>query len=208
MVAPAFAIGCNEFGLPDESTSRTEDRLQLETELATWMRLALDGDEIAYGQLLETLGGALRGMVAARLSRMGGEAGDVEDVVQETLLAVHLKRHTWRRSELIGPWIAAIARNKLIDSMRRGGRHLHVPLADVEQALFSQADSTGEAHKDVETMLRSLDDRQQRIVRMVSIEGQSCRLAGVTLHMKEGAVRVALHRALKALAAAYRRSPT
>ena len=176
-----------------------------ETILATWMRLALEGDELAYRKFLEALGPALRGVVNARMAQLGGRTGDVEDVVQETLLAVHLKRHTWRRSEPIGPWISAITRNKLIDVIRRRGPHVHVAFDEIAEQLSSSEQAAYDASGDVETMLDRLDERQRRIVRLVSLEGRSCREAGAELRMSEGAVRVALHRALKALAAAYRR---
>ena len=56
---------------------------------------------------------------------------DVDDVVQETLLAVHLKRHTWDQSKPLLPWVRAVARNKLIDNLRRRGRGTHLPIDDV-----------------------------------------------------------------------------
>jgi RNA polymerase sigma-70 factor (ECF subfamily) len=170
------------------------------------MRLGMDGDDTAYRRLLEALARSLRASVRHRLSRSGMGNADIEDVVQETLLAIHLKRHTWDRSGLLGPWLAAIARHKLIDLMRRRGRRGAVPLEDVEWMLSGEEADEG-ATRDVGQILNGLGTRQRDIVQLVSIEGRSIREAAQHLRMTEVAVRVALHRTLKALAKIYRRDP-
>ncbi|MEO8546586.1 MAG: sigma-70 family RNA polymerase sigma factor [Burkholderiaceae bacterium] len=179
-----------------------------EAECTAWMRLGLDGDEVAYRQLLESLGGGLRATISYRFAQAGLGNSDVEDVVQETLLALHLKRHTWNRSERLGPWVAAIARNKLIDAFRRRGRHNIVPIDAIEETLFATSGEAEETRGDVDTILEQLNERQRTIVRLVSLEGQSFRQVGQSLQMTEVAVRVSLHRTLKALAALYRSDPT
>ena len=97
---------------------------------AEWMRAANAGDEIAYRRLLEALAPFLRQIVRRGFTRSGFGNCDVEDVVQETLLAIHLKRQTWDEDEAITPWVTAIARHKLIDSLRRRGRHVELPIDD------------------------------------------------------------------------------
>jgi RNA polymerase sigma factor (sigma-70 family) len=96
-------------------------------------------------------------------------------------------------------------RNKLIDSLRRRGRQVNVPIDDVSDFLEA-GDETHEAadRLDTETVLARLKDPQRDIVRSISIEGQGIRETAARLKMTEGAVRVALHRALKTLAALYR----
>ena len=171
-----------------------------EAQWSGWMRAALTGDEVAYRTLLEALAAPLRATARHRLARAGSGDGDVEDIVQETLLAIHLKRHTWRSAEPIGPWIAAIARNKLIDVLRRRGRHAELPIdEELEESLMADVEDSG-ASIDIGRMLSVLGDRQREIVRMVSIEGHSARDAAQKLGMTEGALRVALHRSLRALA--------
>ena len=172
------------------------------------MRQGIDGDEVAYRQLLEALGAGLRVTIRYRFSLAGLGNSEVEDVVQETLLALHLKRHTWNRSERLGPWVAAIARNKLIDAFRRRGRRNVVPIEDIEETLFATTGDAEETRGDVDTILQHLNERQRTIVRLVSIEGQSFRQVGESLQMTEIAVRVSLHRTLKALAALYRGDPS
>src|SRR5579863_5446757 len=92
-----------------------------EAAWAAQMRAALAGDETAYRRLLADIGRAIRPSIRGAFSRTRLGDGDIEDVVQETLLAVHLKRQTWDPGQRISPWVAAIARHKTIDAMRRRG---------------------------------------------------------------------------------------
>jgi len=173
---------------------------------AALMRAAIQGDEAAYRGLLGMLAVALRATMGRACDRAGIGKGDVEDIVQESLLAIHLKRHTWRQRDPIGPWIAAIARNKLVDTLRRRGRRVEVAIDDVAAILPVEEAQIGSASRDIERMLGHLKGRQGDIVRCVALEGHSAREAAKRLNMTEGAVRVSLHRALKALAAIYRDS--
>jgi RNA polymerase sigma factor (sigma-70 family) len=173
---------------------------QREAQWSAWMRAALAGDDAAYRALLEALSAPLRSTARHRLARAGSGDRDVEDIVQETLLAIHLKRHTWRSAEPIGPWIAAIARNKFVDVLRRRGRHAELPIDGVlEESLVADVEES-DAGIDLGRMLSVLGERQKEIVRLVSIEGHSARDTAQRLGMTEGALRVALHRSLRALA--------
>jgi RNA polymerase sigma-70 factor (ECF subfamily) len=94
-----------------------------ESQWADWMRSANAGDSKAYRRLVEALTSFLRMIVRRGFTRAGLSGSDVEDVVQETLLAIHLKRQTWDADQLFTPftpWVRAVARNKLIDNLRRG----------------------------------------------------------------------------------------
>lgn len=170
-----------------------------------WMRAANRGDEAAYRTLLSDLAPALRAMARRGFARVGASGGDVEDVVQETLLAIHLKRHTWDESLPIGPWIGAIARNKVIDSLRQRGRRIELPLDDFVEVLPAAEAEETVSRRDVDRLLEGLGARQREVVRAVSVEGASIRETGARLNMSEGAVRVALHRGLSALAAMMRK---
>ena len=61
---------------------------------------------------------------------------DPEDVVQETLLAIHLKRHTWRADGPVLPWVFAIARYKLIDHLRKNKIRASIPIEDADELAF------------------------------------------------------------------------
>ncbi len=176
-----------------------------EEEWADWMRRALDGDAQAYQRFLLAVTPHLRAMARRRCEQFGAPASEAEDVVQEVLLAVHLKRGTWDPARPIGPWLSAIVRNKLIDSLRRRGRHVSVPIEDVMETVASD-DETADAmdRLDAIHLLERLKDPQRDIVRSISIGGAGIRETAERLKMSEGAVRVSLHRALKKLAAFYR----
>lgn len=171
--------------------------------LAEKMRLALAGDDSAYREVLEQLAVMLRRLVWARLSKAGKGNSEVEDIVQDVLLTIHLKRHTWDQSLPFLPWAHAVARHKLIDSLRKQGSRQFVPLDDFTELLEAPADSQQDLG-DAEKLIAMLSPHQQRIVRGVAIDGHSHAEMGRELNMQEGAVRVALHRALKELARLYR----
>ena len=95
-----------------------------EQQWAEWMRLSLAGDKQAYQRFLSGVTPHLRALTRRRIASFAGPSSDIEDVVQEVLLAIHLKRHTWDATRPLGPWLSAIVRNKLIDAFRRRGRHV------------------------------------------------------------------------------------
>ncbi len=163
------------------------------------MRSAMAGDAAAYRRLLDEIARSLRRSVQAVLTRAGQGNADVEDIVQETLLAIHMKRQTWRQDDPFGPWLNAIVRYKSIDAMRRRGLRRHVDLEDVAETIAAEAPEAGAA-RDVERLLGSLGEKERAIVRGMSLEGRSGADVAARLGMTEVAVRVSLHRALKKLA--------
>ena len=167
------------------------------------MCLALDGDQFAYRTVLAALTPHVRGKVRHMLARSGRGQADVEDIVQETLLAVHLKRSTWDRALPFTPWLNAVTRHKTIDLLRRVGARAEIDLDDVIDTVAAP-EAGGECRLDVQRMLSALDGQQRQIVEQVSLAGRSAADVGGQLGMSEGAVRVALHRALKRLAHSFK----
>jgi len=167
-----------------------------DSELARLMRAALAGDEKAYRAFLGRAGDLVRRFARRRI--VDG-AIDPEDIVQETLLAIHLKRHTWRADMPIEPWIAAIARHKLVDAFRRRGRHVDVDI-DAMAETFAAPVAETLAQREVDRALDTLSPGQRTVVAAVSLDGRSIRETAEQLGMSEGAVRVALHRGLAAIA--------
>lgn len=165
------------------------------------MRAALAGNASAYTTLFEELSRALRAQVSNALRRAGRGNGDIEDVVQEALLAVHLKRHTWDAARPFAPWVKAVAHYKLIDTLRR--KRVEISIDDLGDTI-ADAPSNASDHGDAEKLVSRLNPRQQAIVRAISIDGRAPAEVAATLEMSEGALRVALHRALKQLAGMYR----
>lgn len=177
-----------------------------EQQWSNAMRAALDGDAVVYRALLGEIAEVCRTSARRRLARAGQGNAEAEDIVQETLLAIHLKRQTWDRRAPLGPWIAAILRHKTVDAMRRCGRRAQAPLDDWSDALAAPPTADPMDAADVDRLLDRLEPRQRDIVASISRDGQSVAATAARLGMSEGAVRVALHRALKALALIYRRS--
>jgi RNA polymerase sigma-70 factor (ECF subfamily) len=182
-------------GAPDDPWSRM-------------MKTAIAGDQGAYRRLLEEISAPVRGMARAAFARAKLGDADIEDAVQETLLAIHLKRHTWDPGQKLAPWVYAIARHKIVDSLRRRGRQRVEPLDDFQEFLAAPEGEDPHALSDARRLLETLAPRQRDIVTSISLDGQSIAATAARLSMSEVAVRVALHRALKSLGAAWRRSVT
>jgi RNA polymerase sigma-70 factor (ECF subfamily) len=178
---------------------------QVDEKWAEMMRAAIAGDGAVYRRLLEEIGRSVRATARGAFARARVGDADVEDVVQETLLAIHLKRDTWDAGLRLAPWVAAIARHKIIDAMRRRGARRLQPIEDFETILAAPETEDPHARSDAERLIARLQPRQREIVRSISLEGQSISATAARLSMTVGAVRVALHRALKALAAAWRK---
>jgi RNA polymerase sigma-70 factor, ECF subfamily len=167
------------------------------------MQAALSGNETQYRLLLAEMARVLRRLARHGLARAGRGNQDAEDIVQETLLAIHLKRESWDQTRPFLAWFHAVARHKLIDSLRRQGARIQIEIGEMVDVLAApETDITVDG--DVETLVSRLPDRQQAIVRDISLRGRSISETARALGMQEGACRVALHRALKSLAAMYR----
>jgi len=104
-------------------------------DLSTLMRAARRGDDEAYRRLLTEVATWLRGIARRGLATAGRGSDDSEDIVQETLLAMHLKRDTWDETQPIEPWLRAIAHHKLVDHLRRRGFARHLDIEDFADTL-------------------------------------------------------------------------
>lgn len=164
----------------------------------------LAGDEAAYRTFLAELSAHLRGFVRRRLARM---PDDVEDIVQESLLAVHNQRHTYDAGQPLTAWVHAIARYKLVDHLRRhGDAHLGAGALDEAALFLDSADhQAAEARRDIGKLLERLPERQRLPIVHVKLEGRSVVETARLTGMSESAVKVGVHRGLKALAARLRR---
>src|ERR1051325_7510373 len=124
------------------------------------MRSAVSGDGGAYPRLLSAITPVLRAMARRGLAVAGQPVDQSEDIVQEILLAVHLKRHTWDVDAPFAPWLFAIARNKLIDALRRRGRRIFVNIDDFAETIPDKAAAETASASEVATHLQSLPSRQ------------------------------------------------
>ncbi|WP_245424230.1 sigma-70 family RNA polymerase sigma factor [Methylovirgula sp. 4M-Z18] len=168
------------------------------------MREAMAGNAAAYRRFLVSVAPHIRAVARSRCRTLGASENEVEDIVQEVLLSIHLKQATWDDTRPVGPWVAAITRNKLIDILRRRGHYVSVPIEDIIDTLPAENYAPDLTGRDVDTLLEHLRLQQREIVRSISINGDSIRATARRLQMTEGAVRVALHRALRTLGNLYR----
>jgi len=168
------------------------------------MRASNAGDAAAYERLLTELTPALRAAARRGLNAAGLADTDAEDVVQETLLAIHLKRQTFDGNAPFGPWLAAIARHKMIDAWRRHGRRTKLPIDDFAEVLADGSAEPDLITADVSRHVESLPPSQRAAVRAIAIDGATIAEAAARLSMTSGAVRVALHRGLAGLARKFR----
>jgi RNA polymerase sigma-70 factor (ECF subfamily) len=175
-----------------------------EDEWTGLMLLAISGDGAAYHRLLKAVTPVLRAAARRGLARAGQPADQSEDIVQDILLAVHLKRHTWDPTAPFAPWLFAIARNKLIDSLRRRGRRIFVNIEDFADTIPSEPAAEIAPASEVAAQLQSLPTRQREVLQSIAVDSVSIKDTAAKFAMSEGAVRVALHRGLAKLTAKLR----
>ncbi len=178
-----------------------------EGRLRDLMVRGLAGEGAAYHAFLKELSAHLRAFLRRRLARL---PDDVEDLVQETLLAVHNQRHTYEADQPLTAWVHAIARYKMVDLLRRraGREAMNDPLDD-ELAVFASSDTeAADARRDLAKLLERLPERQRLPIQYMKLEGLSVIEAARATGMSESAVKVGVHRGLKALAAMIRGDST
>lgn len=173
-----------------------------ETELKKLMLEGLEGNEASYRALLEQLSRYLRGYYKVKLAQAGRGPTEAEDLLQEVLMAIHTRRHTYDPRELFTPWMHAIARYKLIDHLRRSrGSHADAPIDDASEVAAVDDHVATESRHDLQRLLGQLPDKMRRAIQGVKIDGLSVAETAKRCDMSESAVKVNVHRGLKALAA-------
>ncbi len=167
--------------------------------LRALLGFALDGDNAAYATFLGHVGGRLRGYYRRRCAAF---PDDVEDLVQEAMLAIHNQRHSYRSDQPVTAWLYAIARYKLIDALRARATRaaVLVPLDEEDEVALADDTRVHEARRDVLALVASLPDRFRLPILHVKVEGLSVAEAARLLGMSESAVKIGIHRGLKALA--------
>ncbi len=177
----------------------------VEGELQALMIAALAGDEQAYRTILARLSGYLRGYYKIKLTNAGRSTGDAEDLVQETLMALHVRRHTYDPTQPFTPWLYAIARYKLIDFLRRTkSLSGNVSLEDAEAIVARDDRSATESALDLNRLLEHLPPKIRTAVRCVKLDGLSVADTAARTGMSESAVKVNVHRGIRMLSALLR----
>lgn len=169
-----------------------------ESDIRPLWTLAQAGDDGAYRQALELMARRLRGYFRRRMANL---PDDVEDLVQETLLAVHLQRGTYDPSFPVSAWFTAIARHKLIDLWRRRGRRedLHDEYEDVDEVWLAASTEESHASRDLEKLIQVLPAAQRQAIELTKLEGLSVAEASARTGISGSAIKVQVHRGLKRL---------
>jgi RNA polymerase sigma factor (sigma-70 family) len=180
-----------------EPQLRSADDLRRAAQMAAAQR----GDRAAYEALLRDCVPLIRAVAARR----GVAAGDVEDVVQDVLLTIHRARQTYDPGRSFGAWLRTIAERRAIDLLRRTwrqrAREVHAPLhfESFADERAGPADGGPAPSGRVNDALANLPERQRQAVQVLVLEEQSLSEAAVSTRRSKGALKVNLHRALKAL---------
>ncbi|SAK79255.1 RNA polymerase sigma factor [Caballeronia temeraria] len=173
---------------------------ETESHLTALFICGLHGDEDAYRGFLLILARHLRAFLRGRDPR---HRNDVEDLLQEILLAVHNARHTYRSDERLITWLHAIARYKLVDTSRSRAHHepLHDSIDHFSDILAATDDEPSHARRDIGKLLEQLPEKQRLPIVHMKLKGLSVTETAVITGLSESAVKVGVHRGLKALAA-------
>lgn len=166
------------------------------------LRASIEGDDVAYREFLQEVARIMRAF-AWRRAPARASGFDPEDLVQEILIAVHGKRHTWVSSQSVAPWLYAIAPHKAVDAYRRHGSRIEVDINDFAHVLESPQVEETASPREVDAAIESLKGRQREVVSALSVEGRSVRETAKKLGVSEVAVRVAFHRGLEAISARF-----
>jgi len=174
------------------------------------MLAGLDGDAASHKALLKRLSAYLRAYFKGQLMRAGRGPAEAEDLVQETLIALHTRRHTYDRSQLLTPWVYAIARYKLIDYLRRTKVAARdVPVEEAYDVFADDDASSVESGLDLEKLLARLAPKTRQAIQFVKLDGLSVSEAAARSGMSQSAIKVSVHRGLRALSLlARQRSPS
>jgi RNA polymerase sigma-70 factor, ECF subfamily len=190
-------LRCNEAAQEPYSEAESKGVVEDEPELKRLMMLGLSGDGRAHHAFLSAMATRLRGFFR---SRLGASRDDAEDLVQETLIALHTKRDTFDPSYPVTAWAYAIARYRLIDHWRRKKvRGEQVSVDEIDLLSVPAQDEASDAKRDVWRLLERLPQKQRDAIQLVKIDGVSVRDAAVRLGLSESDVKVSAHRGLKSL---------
>ena len=164
-----------------------------ESTLAQLMRQSQDGDKRAYTVLLDECANWLQRYYSRRVP-----PHQQDDLVQEVLMAIHNKRDTWDASRAFLPWLAAIARYRWVDHLRKVYRTEADQLEDWDAAEESSEEAVL-ARLSLERLFVKLPEKQAEVIEMVKIEGLSIQEASARSGQSESLVKVNIHRGLKKL---------
>jgi RNA polymerase sigma-70 factor (ECF subfamily) len=164
------------------------------------MARAQAGDSNSYRRLLTEISPYLRSLVAARHR----DRRDVEDTVQDILLTVHAVRQTYDPARPFGPWLVAIAQRRIVDHLRKRGRHAgRETVLDEDHETFAEPAANIEVdildRRELHAAIESLPAGQRQAIKLLKLEEMSLKEASEATGTSATALKVATHRALTSL---------
>lgn len=176
---------------------------RIENELRSLMIAAQEGDGGAFKRLLQSLRRPLWGYVAGQLTCLGHNGSEAEDILQEVLIAIHKHRHTYDPAQRFTPWAYGIARYKLLDHLRRSRAAMAaLPLETAGEMATEDYLGALESRVDAERLRAILPVHSRRAMKEVKLDGLSIAESAQGHGISEAAMKVRIHRGLKAMAAA------
>ena len=166
---------------------------EAEPRLKQLMLASLGGDAAAYRTLLAELSARLRAYYRRRL---GAHSSDAEDLVQETLIAMHERRISFDRTQPVTAWVYAIARYKLIDHLRRRRIRSAVSVDECAELFAPDEIEQSSASRDVAQLLSTLPEATSEAIRLTKLEGHSIEEAAERTGKSATATKVSIHRGL------------
>ena len=168
----------------------------LEARLKALMLASLAGSQTAYRQMLREAEPLVRSFL---INRGGAGRADVDDLVQEVLIAVHTHRANYQPEQLFTAWLYAIARHKLADAVRHDARRRIVPLEDAPEPIEADHGERVAARLDVDRLLAALPCKQRAAIRCVKLRQWTVADTSARTGMSESAIKLSIHRGLNAL---------
>jgi RNA polymerase sigma-70 factor (ECF subfamily) len=121
-------------------------------------------------------------------------------------MAVHARRDSYDPEQPFTPWLYAVARYKLIDYLRRSRAAAgNLPFDDIAEITAHDDGMASESSFDLDRLLERLPSRFRDAIQSVKLQGLSVSEAAARAGISESAVKVNVHRGMKALAALVRR---
>jgi RNA polymerase sigma-70 factor, ECF subfamily len=171
--------------------------------LRSLVQRSFEGDQTAYREFLKHLREVLRVYIRRQLYRVGRAEHDAEDLVQEALLAVHAKWHTYDGDAPVTAWARAIARYKLIDFLRTTtNRARDLSLDDIEEPTSADEAAT-DAAISIKTLIAALPEKLRQPIELIRLRGFSVKEAAAMTGLSEAAVKVNTHRGMKSIMRAF-----
>lgn len=164
------------------------------------MAAAQAGDAAAYDRLLRAALPLLRSVARRRIAN----PAEAEDAVQDALLTIHQLRHSYEPGRPIRPWLIAICERRAIDRLRRQGRRggRETPIEDFGETLADPGANRGEervASAELRAAVAELSPAQRTALGLAKLEDLSLAEASARSGMSVGSLKVATHRAMRAL---------